>query len=1157
MTKVWNLCPQRTLAVLALTAFLVAFAGESARSQNSGAGTIKGDVTDVNEAVVPTASVSVIDVDTGVTHVYKTDSAGLYTAPFLIPGHYEVDATAPNFGKVEEKGITLLVGQTLTINLTLKVSTATTTVEVSASSQILDTEKTEVSQVVDTQLVANLPVNGRNWSDFVLLTPNVTQDGGNGLISFHGISGLYNQNYVDGANNNEMLFSEARGRASGAPYVYSLDSIKEFQAETSNYSVEFGQAAGGQVNAITKSGTDALHGDLFYYLRYPSMNALDPYSKFQALHNGATPFLLTQPIHQQNQFGGSVGGPIKKDRLFYFFTYDGFRRVGRALYSDTNNITLTATPSNSSGTVISPTQCPTSGNSSYTPPAGDPNAFISAAQCTAGITFLQTVANIGTGDAPPGRYSKQNLFFPRLDYHINAKNDAFVDFNFADFDETYGYSAANTFSNSSPSTNAPTHYHERFLVGGLTTVLSNTMVNEIHAQWGRDLETAGANASGPSVATGVVTFGMPNALPRVAEPDEHRIQFTDVFSKEMGKQTLKFGGDINIVHEVMINLFQGGGIYSYSDTNNADSFQDWIIDAFQGQAGDTDPYAGFRYNTFVQTIDVVNTAPGTQGKDDFWMKMLDGFAEDAWKVNQKLSITAGIRYDVQLTPAPGLINNNYDPLSAEYTQTIKNVLDRAQPRVGFSYSPFAGTVVRGGYGLFSALNQGSTYYAMRVENGVVQINYNYSGCESSVASVTKARCPTVPSTTSSLQYPDVPFPVTGPSLSTALYPSGGMAPAVKGPSVVGPQSFHGLDPNFVPPYTHEFDLSVEQALPGGMSLSLGYVGTRGMRLPVFLDSNLIGQTPHGERSYNILDVNNNLVKQITVPVYLPTDRRNTSLASFNTGFSVANTWYNAMGVTVKRPFRNGLELLGNFTWAKATDDGQVSGNSGTFFGGDIPLDPNNVRLENGPSDIDIRVRGTLSFYYRPQFMLGNKIVKNVLDDFAFSGTEIASGGEPIYLGSSVSGTVFSGSTSSTSYGDDGGIYGGAMSSSSGSPATGRPPYIGRNSIYMPGFNDFDMRITRDIPIHDNISMEVVGEAFNLLNHTIVTNVNASYYSVFSSSSSTSATCPSTGSAPSGSALQGCFTPYTGTGLSAFGATSGTNDLLYGARQLQVSAKLFF
>jgi hypothetical protein len=352
MTKIQVLCPQRILAALALTAFFAVFAGVTARPQTSGAGTINGIVADANQAVIPGAAVTLTDTDTGVAHVFTTNSDGLYAAPFLLPGHYEVGASATNFGKVTEKGITLLVGQTLTINLTLKVSTATATVEVSASNEILDVEKTEVSQVVDQHLIQNLPVNGRNWSDFVLMTPNVTQDGGNGLISFHGISGLYNQNYVDGANNNEMLFSEARGRASGAPYVYSLDSIKEFQAETSNYSVEFGQAAGGQVNAITKSGTDSLHGDLFYYLRYPSMNALDPYSKFQALHAGATSFLLTQPIHQQNQFGGSVGGPIKKDKLFYFFTYDGFRRVGRVLYSDTNNITTTATASKSSGTVI-------------------------------------------------------------------------------------------------------------------------------------------------------------------------------------------------------------------------------------------------------------------------------------------------------------------------------------------------------------------------------------------------------------------------------------------------------------------------------------------------------------------------------------------------------------------------------------------------------------------------------------------------------------------------------------------------------------------------------------------------------------------------------------------------------------------------------------
>jgi hypothetical protein len=1160
MKKLQSLCPLRCFAVLALAAIFVILSGVSALAQTSGAGTINGTVADAAQAVIPNASVTVTNTDNGISHAYTTNSSGLYNAPFLLPGHYKVGATAANFGRVEASGLTLLVGQTLTIDLTLKVSSESTTVEVAATSQILDLQKTEVSQAVDQQLIRNMPVNARNWSDFVLLTPNVVQDGGTGLVSFHGISGLYNQNYVDGANNNQMLFSEARGRSSGAPYVYSLDSIKEFQAETSNYSVEFGQAAGGQVNAITNSGTNSIKGDLFYYLRYPNMNALDPFSKYGALHNNQSAFLLTQPIHQQQQFGGSVGGPLIKNKLFFFFTYDGFRRVGRVLYSDSSNISLTpggvydpAATGNASN--LTPTQCPTASNALYVAyNAASPHYFISDAQCAAGISFLMKTANIAAGLAPPPRFAKQNLFFPRIDYHINDKNDAFVDFNFANFDSTYGYSPQNTFTNSSPSTNAPTHYHERFLVGGFTTVISNTAVNTVHAQWGRDLETAGANAAAPSVGMGALTYGMPNALPRVAEPDEHRIQITDVFSKAMGRHNLKFGGDANIVHEIMINLFQGGGIYSYGESNNTGNFQDWIFDAFAGQAGNTDPYAGFHYNSFVQTVDVVNTKPGTQGNDNFWMKMLDGFAEDSWKLAPKLTVTAGVRYDVQLTPAPGLVNNNFSPISSTYTQTIKNVLNRAQPRVGFAWNPMPGTVVRGGYGLFSALNQGSTYYAMRVENGVVQINYNYSGCKNSGGAAKGTACTSVPSTTTTLVYPNVPFTPTGPSLSTALYPTGGAAPAVNGPTKIGTQSFHGLDPNFVPPYAHEASLSVEQALPGKLSMTVGYVGTRGMRLPVFLDANLIGRTPHGLRSYNVVDAGNNFIRQITVPVYLPSDRANTSLAAFNTGFSVANTWYNSLAATVRRPFSNGLEVLANFTWAHATDTGQVQGTFGTFYGGDVPLDPNNVRLENGPSDIDIRTRMSLSFYYQPRIMMGNKLVKNLIDDFAFSGGDIASGGQPISL--AMSGTVYSGSTSATSYGDDGNIYGGAMSSSFGGATTGRPPQIGRNSISGPGFNNVDFRVTRDVHLHENISMQFVAEAFNLLNHNITTGVVGNQ-SLYTSATPTLASCLSTGTAPAGSVVQGCISPFTGTGLNAFRAVSGTNNALVGPRQLQVSAKLNF
>jgi hypothetical protein len=1125
-------------------------------AQSSGKATINGTVTDATGAAIPSAPVTVINTDTGVKRNVTTNGAGEYTAPFLEPGHYEVVLGGGSFAKIDRKGITLTVGEVLSVDGALKAGSVDTQVEVTGTPQLIQTDKTEVSQTIGQTLIENLPIASRNWSAFVLNTPNVTQDGGSGLVSFHGISGLYNQNYVDGSNNNEMLFSEARGRASGAPYVYSIDSIKEFQAETSNYSVEFGQAAGGQVNAITKSGTNAIHGDLFYMLRYPDMNALDPYNKFQALHAGGNSFLLTQPIHQQNQFGGSVGGPIIKDRLFYFFTYDGFRKVGRVLYTDSNTISTTASGTYGTSNVISPAQCPVVGTAGYNGPNGAPATFgITGQQCLNAINFLQSIST-----AAPGRFQKQNLFFPRLDWHINSRNDAFVDFNFVDYDSTYGYSAANTFSNSSPTTNAPTSYHERFLVGGLTTQIGKASVNQIHWQWGRDLETAGSNAPAPSVGIGSLdTYGLPNALPRVAEPDEHRIQFTDVFSTTKGHHTLKAGGDVNIVHEVMINLFQGGGIYNYSGSTANVNFQSWAADTFAGQAGDTDPFAGYHWTSFVQTVDNVNKTPGTQGKDDFWMKMYDAFAEDTWKITPTFNVTAGVRYDIQVTPPTQYVNNLFPGLSDYYTQTIKNT-NRIQPRVGFSWQPFTGMVVRGGYGLFSALNQGSTYYADRVENGVVQLNYNYAACGatnviSSSNSKPTVSCATTPVAGTQLSYPNVPFQPAGPNISNAPVPTGGNEPSIQTVNAAPAYSFHGLDPNFVPPYAHEADLSVEQQLPGKMSLQVGYVGTRGMRLPVFVDANLIGKTPSGVKSYAVQDANNNVTSVLTVPVYLPSDRRNTGLATFNTGFSAANTWYNSLAVTVRRPFANGLEYILNYTWSRATDTSQVGGANGTFYGGDTPLNPNCLRCENGLSDTDTRNRFTMSMVYQPHIFEGNKIVKYGLDEWTFSASEIATAGQPIFA--SMSGTVFSGSTSPTSYGDDGGIFGGAISSGSGSPTTGRPPQIGRNTLIGPGFNDFDARLSRNFPIHEKIYLQFSADAFNLLNHRIITAVNGTYSTFLTPGATSSSEKCQTITAPAGSSQQGCIVPYTGTGLSAFGAASATNNGLYTARQMQFSAKLFF
>jgi len=353
------------------------------------------------------------------------------------------------------------------------------------------------------------------------------------------------------------------------------------------------------------------------------------------------------------------------------------------------------------------------------------------------------------------------------------------------------------------------------------------------------------------------------------------------------------------------------------------------------------------------------------------------------------------------------------------------------------------------------------------------------------------------------------------------------------------------------------DLAVEQALPGKLSLSLSYIGTRGMRLPVFLDANLRGQTPSGTATYNVLDSSNNLVRQMTVPYYKTTDRANSALSSFNTGFSIANTWYNAMAVTVRRPFANGIEVLANYTWAHASDDGQIAGNGGTFYGGDVPLDPNNIKLENGPSDTEIRSRFTLSFLYKPTFHVQNPTLRNIVNGFSISGSEIASGGQPVSLS-------LSGDTISPTSAAEGGIYGGAMSSGSGTSTNGRPPYIGRNNITAPGFNDLDLRVTRKFPVHNQMYMELVGEAFNALNHSIVTAVNSNYGTYSSALKTSTASnaalevgCYNSTAAPTGSTLVGCFTPYTGTGTSTFNTMSSTNNSLYGPRQLQVSAKFYF
>ena len=266
---------------------LLAFWCTCALAQTAGTGTITGTVSDPAGAVVPDATVVIHNTDTSSDRSVQSNEAGIYSATFLQPGPYQITVTKQGFTKIDRTGLTLEVGRTLAIDFALTVQAGTETVTITGEAPVVDADKTEVSQEVSQNLVSNLPIVGRRWDNFVFSRREPHRMAVWFLIAASQASITTTQ--VDGANNNQAFFSEARGRSS-LPYTYSLDAIQEFQVSSSNYSAEFGQAAGGIVNAITKSGTNATHGDLFYFLRYPSLNALDPIKQVeQDLYATRTP----------------------------------------------------------------------------------------------------------------------------------------------------------------------------------------------------------------------------------------------------------------------------------------------------------------------------------------------------------------------------------------------------------------------------------------------------------------------------------------------------------------------------------------------------------------------------------------------------------------------------------------------------------------------------------------------------------------------------------------------------------------------------------------------------------------------------------------------------------------------------------------------------
>jgi hypothetical protein len=1011
----------------------------------------------------------------------------------------------------------------------------------------------------------------------VLLTPGVTTDGGSGLVSYHGISGLFNNSSVDGVSNQQAFFSEDRGRTA-VGYTYSLDAVKEFSVNSSAYSAEFGNAAGGQVNSITRSGTNNMHGDLFYYLRYPSLNALDPFSKGSALARGQTP---TQPEHQRQQFGGSFGGPIIKDKIFFFGNYDGQRRSFPIIYTGP----LGSSASNAVNNLV------TNG-------CGASVVGLSSTQCTAALGFI--TGNIG----PQPRVANQDVLLGKLDYQATPNNRLSASFDFMNFRSPNGYDQSPTFSNGSVLQNGSFGTHERYLVASWNTVISSTVVNDFRFQWSRDFQFYGSNFSGPSVSLGsLFGYGQRNALPRPAFPDEHRLQFADSISIVHDKHAFKFGVDISPVHELLVNLFNGGGVYSYNYTDASATavLLAWMADVYAlplttdssttiisgGQTNSARCYAGGavdncigrHFGSFAQVKDVLNTAQ-LAGKDDFYDVHYAAYGQDSWKVTPNLTLNLGLRWDMQWIPQP---SNPYtaNPLALFYTNKIHISKLDFGPRFGFAWQAAKGTVIRGGYGTFYANTTNSLFYNTRVENGVVQKTYNcnanYSPATGSYTSSPQTCFIGFPagSPLSVPAFPNVLFNTPGPALqappfngATAVTPTSlNVDPGTLNPSSL---ALRGQSPNFLEPMVHELELGVEHEFEGGVSASATLLYTKGQHLPVCPDANVApAGTPYSSAgvtinppatiTYNVLPlaagtfVNGTPAPgagTITVPFY--TSRRTIGVGSvgiISACQSIVHSQYEGLVTTVKKQFSRGFEFLANYTLAKASDDGQVLGSTGTFSGSsDAPLDPYNQEREWGNSDYDQRQRFVASLLYAPTFKVDNSMLSQLINGFGLSGIINVSSPLPVNaLMNSSSSQSFSGIGSMV----DGGVTGG-VSLNAGNNA-GRIPMVSKN--YFRGrtqIRDVDFRITRDFKLYrERYKLQIIGEAFNLFNHTIVTTVNTG-----ASGTPAAYTFAANGSGSCTVALVGNTNPCLAPQANFLG-TAATSNGLVGARQLQISGKFFF
>ena len=914
-------------------------------AQDASSGAIRGTVTDLTGARIAGATVGFINNATGIRYGATTNSEGQFAFQLLPPAEYSGRASASGMSAQTTPALQVSVGATTEINFRLTVAGTRETVTVSGEPPLVDTQPSAISALIEEREISDLPLNGRRFTDLALLTPGVTQDprgltsSSNGDLAFGGVRGYQSGYLVDGGDYNNGFFSQARGRYR-APYQFSNEVVQEFRVSSNTYGAELGRAGGAVVNVVTKSGSNHIHGSAFYFIRD---------SEFAAKQA----FLQFKPHDQQQQFGFTFGGPLRRNRAFFFAGFD------QHIFHVPNLVRLV------------------DGSSVITPKRGagpeTPGDYEDTDQALVFATAAQLSRQAGTFPAS----MIGNAGFAKLDFALGQHNHLSARVNTSRY---YGKNnvfldTASPLSHFGISDNGEEDVRTETGSLSLTSNLSYRFISHLRAQFSRDLQSSLANSGDPltSIPGTINGFGRSSILPR--QTREHRLHVAETISFEGHRQDWKFGGDalLTWIYNYFPSLF--GGEYIF-DPIKVDPF------TFEPEHGalELTPLRAYAHQVphyYLQRFGHAVTHPDTNE--------YAGFIQDNIRVSDHFALTLGARYDVQTFSKRGLVTNPLWPDSGK----VPNAMNNIAPRAGLAYSVGAEhpLVIRAGYGIFYTRIPQIYTSAIQNDNG---LNGNFLFLNNNDFFAQQV-------------FPQYPNPlVSCPLNATVCLPPAGLESFLE-------TDLSSFARSYRTPKAEQASLNIEQEVAHRLAIGVSYMYVHGEDLLRARDVNLPAPS---QLSYPLYDatgatflnqyypVESFSTQQFTStqscpfpPCINPLQRPISSLGSANVFETGASSVYQGATLSIRRRMISGIYFRLSYTYARAVDDGQdalVAGRPALVQNSYAP------NAERGASVTDQRNRLAFSWITEPRpFHRGHEVLGALFNHWKFAGVTTYGSGRPI------------------------------------------------------------------------------------------------------------------------------------------------------------------